>query len=55
MTAELEQAMRGHVGRLAAEIGERLALQRGEPPVFVLHPIWHWTRRQKSMRHVRRV
>jgi hypothetical protein len=34
MTAALEQALRGHVGRLAREIGERLALQRGEPPVF---------------------
>jgi hypothetical protein len=34
MTAALEQALRGHVGRLAREIGERLALQRGEPPVL---------------------
>ena len=42
MTAALEQALRGHVGRPAREIGERLAQQRGDPPVIVLHPIWHW-------------
>jgi len=43
MTAALEQALRRHAGRPAGEIGERLAQQRGERPVFVLHPIWHWT------------
>jgi hypothetical protein len=42
MTAALAQALRRHVGRLAREIGERLAQQRGDPPVIVLHPIWHW-------------
>ncbi len=23
--------------------GEQIARQRADPPVIVLHPIWHWT------------
>jgi hypothetical protein len=53
MTAALEQALRRHVGRLAREIGERLARQSAGfrfASYLALD-----SRRKKSMCHVRRV